>query len=456
VRVHADQLIAHAFGVLNYNWRGTHTIPAFGLYPHQWLWDSGFIALGLAHLSPERAAGELRRLHEAQWANGMLPHIALDPAVKTYWPDAAYWNTIALAAAAPKDLPTSGLTQPSVSPLALLKLVQTAGDGLRDAEGLLRELFPKLMRFHRWLLKARDPEDSGLITILHPWESGLDNSPAWDPAMERITPRDLPDYERRDTKHVDDPSERPSQKTYDRYVHLCEQLKRVNYDDEAAYATCDFLVKDPACSTLFYLSTQALRAIAERLGEDTGELDAWLERTRAGFDAYFYEPDDGLHYAYDLRAGERLRRRTVLAFLPLAVDFVDAPRAERLVDWLAVSNFCGDDHCDISAVPSTDVLSEDFSAPTYWRGPVWVNVNWLILGGLYRRGFCAQADACFEGLLALMWENGFWEFYRTDTGKGLGGRDFSWSAALAVDLVRSGDFPHPAKEAWRCGAPIRP
>jgi len=26
----------------------------------------------------------------------------------------------------------------------------------------------------------RDPEKSGLVTILHPWKSVLDDSPSWD------------------------------------------------------------------------------------------------------------------------------------------------------------------------------------------------------------------------------------------------------------------------------------
>ena len=48
-----------------------------------------------------------------------------------------------------------------------------------------------------------------------------------------------------------------------------------------------------------------------------------------------------------------------------------------------------------------------------------------------------------------MWENGFWEFYRADSGRALGGRDFSWSAALTIDLLRNPEFAHPSKEKWR-------
>lgn len=449
VLVHADQLEQHADGVLDRNWHGTHTIPAFGLYPHQWLWDSAFIAIGLSHARPQRAIRELRRLYQAQWSTGMLPHIIFDPAVRTYWPDPPYWRVRELAQAAPRDIYTSGITQPSVAPLALLALCRNAADRIPDHEALMREFFPKMLAFHRYLMSARDPEGSGLVTIIHPWESGLDNSPAWDVPMNRIQPRDLPPYNRKDVGHVDNPEERPTDETYDRYVHLCEQLKKVSYRDDAIYHEVDFLIKDPTCSVLLYLSNAALKEIGDRIGEDTAEIDEWMQKARDGFYKYLYNKEDGLFYPYDLRGNERITNRTVMSFLPLALDFIADEDVDRALDWLNHSSFCGACNCDSPAVPSSDILSDSFSRISYWRGPVWVNVNWLIALGLYRRGKTERADACFEGLLSLVWENGFWEFYAPDTGRALGGRDFSWSAALTIDLLRNPEFTHPQKELWK-------
>ena len=50
------------------------------LYPHQWSWDSAFIAIGLAHIDAERALRELETLFAAQWADGRVPHIVFNPA----------------------------------------------------------------------------------------------------------------------------------------------------------------------------------------------------------------------------------------------------------------------------------------------------------------------------------------------------------------------------------------
>ena len=50
------QLARAAIRVLSSNWHGHATVPSRGLYPHQWSWDSAFIAFGLQHWAPQRAA----------------------------------------------------------------------------------------------------------------------------------------------------------------------------------------------------------------------------------------------------------------------------------------------------------------------------------------------------------------------------------------------------------------
>src|SRR6187399_2551225 len=70
-------LLDAAKEVLQHNNVGGHTIPAEGLYPHQWLWDSCFIAIGLRHVDLDLAKSELLSLLRGQWHNGMLAHMVL-------------------------------------------------------------------------------------------------------------------------------------------------------------------------------------------------------------------------------------------------------------------------------------------------------------------------------------------------------------------------------------------
>ncbi|GAA3304582.1 hypothetical protein GCM10020295_56070 [Streptomyces cinereospinus] len=91
--------------VLAGNWTGTSTVPSRALYPHQWSWDSGFVAIGLRHLSPLRAQTELETLLAAQWGDGRIPHIVFNPSVPldAYFPSPDFWrSSTAGRAAAPR------------------------------------------------------------------------------------------------------------------------------------------------------------------------------------------------------------------------------------------------------------------------------------------------------------------------------------------------------------------
>jgi hypothetical protein len=221
-----------AAGVLRRNSLESWTKPAPSLYPHQWSWDSAFIALGLAHLDNRRATREIETLFASQWGNGKVPHIVVNPKAppKSYFPDAERWNVSALSTHAPSETHTSGLCQPPVHAIAVLRIWETAqGKDERRVErarSFLKSNYPRLFAWHRYLATARDPEGSGLVTIYHPWESGTDNSPRWDAALEAVEIGEMPPYTRYDLQHVEDPSQRPTDAEYDRFLWLLESLKR--------------------------------------------------------------------------------------------------------------------------------------------------------------------------------------------------------------------------------------
>jgi hypothetical protein len=56
------------------------------------------------------------------------------------------------------------------------------------ARRFLKEAFYRLKAWHECLYRERNPEGEGLVYIRHPWESGMDNSPMWDEALQRIWP----------------------------------------------------------------------------------------------------------------------------------------------------------------------------------------------------------------------------------------------------------------------------
>ena len=90
-----DRLPTGARRVLDANWLGASTLPSRTLYPHQWNWDSAFIAMGRSWYDEPRAQQELRSLFRAQWADGRVPHIVFNPSVgeDAYFPGPAFWQS---------------------------------------------------------------------------------------------------------------------------------------------------------------------------------------------------------------------------------------------------------------------------------------------------------------------------------------------------------------------------
>src|ERR671926_619730 len=132
-----------ALDILRRNDLGGWTKPAPRLYPHQWSWDSAFIAIGLAHVDADRALRELEVLFAAQWSDGRVPHIVFNPNAHDYFPGPDLWATAELNEAAPRAPRTSGLVQPPVHALALWRIWQASDDaGVRQRIGAL---YPKVL-----------------------------------------------------------------------------------------------------------------------------------------------------------------------------------------------------------------------------------------------------------------------------------------------------------------------
>src|SRR5271169_4668465 len=112
--IESELLRSAALAVLQKNDLGNWTRPAPRLYPHQWSWDSAFVAIGLAHVNPDRALRELETLFNAQWKDGRVPHIVFNPEITDYFPGPDRWACGDLSAVACKQPATSGLIQPPV------------------------------------------------------------------------------------------------------------------------------------------------------------------------------------------------------------------------------------------------------------------------------------------------------------------------------------------------------
>ncbi|MCP8309918.1 MAG: hypothetical protein L6N94_00235 [Candidatus Methylarchaceae archaeon HK01M] len=428
------KLLSDAKTVLEKNWRGKYTVPSPTLYPHQWSWDSAFHSIGYTHYALNKAKSELDSILSGQWKNGLLPHIIFDPKVKGYFPGPDYWKT---ESHSPKGILTSGIVQPPVHAIAALKYYKHSHD-----EKTISRWFPRLKNFHRYLLVSRDPEHSGFATIYHPWESGFDDSPRWDEGLARIEPKNLPKYERKDLQHVKKTEERPTNEDYDRYIYLTEILKRYDYEDKSIYKVIPFKIKDVVFNTILYVANKALLKIAQITGKDKNEIIDWLGRQEDRFLRQFCpDPELGLFYDYDLIADKFVRKRTVAILMPIYTGLIEKPLIERTIQWLDDSHFSEEGlPPENSAIPSTDLDSPYFRHITYWRGPIWVNTNWMLFQGLCKYNFKEHAERLREAVLDLVGDSRFYEYFDPYDGSGHGSNNFSWTASLTIDLIYKCDM----------------
>ncbi len=340
------------------------------------------------------ALNELSAIFEAQWANGLLPQIRFVPGQTGYRPNAADWG-VTPAIAGQDRVTTSGITQPPI----MGRCAHIVYHRLRDPRPYLGELLALvdgLERFHAFLLTERDPFDEGLVVCLHPWETGTDNSPAFEALLQAtrayLDTAGIPvdTFGRADTVHVR-AEHRPTARDYVAYFGLLALFKQHNYDQRRIAAETPFLLQDVLFNSTLADSLAATADLEDDLAAltDDAELAAKLraqaavnrarrERLAASIRRTLWSDADGFFYARDARQGELLPVPTVSSFMPLLSGIAAPDQAQRLLDHLRDPA----EFWPAFPVPSTALDHPLFDPLRYWAGPSWPVPNWLLTRAL--------------------------------------------------------------------------
>jgi hypothetical protein len=418
------RLAAEAEQILRGNDVGDYTKPSPRLYPHQWNWDSAFIALGWAHVDWARATREIASLLRGQWTDGMLPHIIYNPDVLDYAPGPEWWPDVPVRRSAVR---TSGISQPPVLPTAvyLVGLLQ------RDEASRLAwwdQVYEPLLEAVLYFSRHRTTGGSPLIVVVHPWESGADNSPRWDFVTGRGFKPSRP-YRRVDTSIVE-AAARPTTRDYDLYMYLVELIATHHYDLTAYLPHTPFAVYDAFFNGAWYRAAVDLNRIAAALGRPPAVAPTDLDGFRHAYHQTLWNEEDRLFLDFELRGGRQIPSRTWAGLGAIYGGLVEAAQAAAMMEaYRSRSKECQQ---------LLTTLPEDpgFDAARYWRGPVWVNVNWLIARGLQDLGLAEAAADLGAATVDLVRRAGWREYFHAETGAGAGGENFSWTAALLLDLLR--------------------
>jgi hypothetical protein len=254
--------------------------------------------------------------------------------------------------------------------------------------------------YHTWLLTERDPKKEKLAVCLHPWETGMDNSPAFESLVDAThsylegSNLSIDSFGRADTQHVA-ARQRPTDRDYYAYFGLVALFKKHSYKQGEIIGESPFLLQDVLFNTVLAASLGATARLMEALagrdevsiGQGT-ELRRRAQASRAEGEAVagairgkMWHDKDGLYYGYDLRSGRQLSRATVASLVPLLGGIATTEQAERLVVHLR-------DEAGFATpvpVPSTPANSLAFDRQRYWSGPSWPVTNWLLVEGLRDR-----------------------------------------------------------------------
>jgi neutral trehalase len=169
-----------------------------------------------------------------------------------------------------------------------------------------------------------------------------------------------------------------------------------------------------------------LAAAGGAAGLDTTPVERVAAATRAGIGA-LWDDDDGWFRSFDVKARAPVSPLTsggpVAWWAHAATPEQTSRMLARLDDWSAAVPY---------AVASSDPTDATFEPERYWRGPVWVLVNWMIADGLAGAGHEDRAEELRVETLGLVERSGFCEYFDPRTGDGIGGHGFSWTAALTL------------------------
>ena len=231
---------------------------------------------------------------------------------------------------------------------------------------------------------------------------------------------------RRDTDSVD-AAERPSDEHYRRFLTLVRQGTRAGWAQERLAREGAFRVLDPGFSAILARACHDLAAVADALGESRAADESRRASERVSAALRARADSDGLIRAVDMTDGSALpvtSAGSALALLAPGLNEREVAAGRAAVLDGALSSRWG--------VRSLDAGHPERSARNYWRGPVWANVTWLTALGLELHGEQRAAQTLRDRMILAIEGSGMREYFEPESGRGLGARDFAWTAALCL------------------------
>lgn len=340
-----------------------------------WSWDSWKQAVGLAFFNTKLAQENIRSMFDYQDEHGMVADCIYADKSENNWRD-------------------------TKAPLAAWAVWEVFGKSAD--KNFIREMYPKLVAYHKWWYKNRDHDQNGLCEygstdgtrIAAAWESGMDNAVRFDKA-----------------------------------VMLQNNATAWSLNQESV-----------DLNAYLYAEKLYLAKLATGLGKPK-EAASWTREAavlKQKINQAFYDAVRGYYYDKFVGKDELITIEGPEGWIPLWAGIASKQQA------VSVSKIMGNERKFDTYIPLPTLTADhpEFNPKKgYWRGPVWLDQFYFGVNGLKRYGQGSQANAFTEKLLknanGLLTDQPIHENYHPMTGEPLNSSNFSWSAAHILMLLQS-------------------
>lgn len=382
----------------NYSLTGNRYITPARYYQDQWLWDSCFHAIVCSELGlRDLAKNEIEQLLKWQKEDGWIPHqIYKKRKPKLFVIERRLYKK-------EHGKFHSSITQPPV--------IAQAVEAINDPKWT-QKILPGLMKFYLYFSKRADPDKDGLVSVCLPTETGRDTSPDFNFCSDSNIIR-----------------------FYFSLFALEWRYKKLQWDIEKIWEKNLFNVEDVMFNCLWIDGLRSLHRLITAYGYGGRELAEAIKSLADSSEKAIYQlcwdENDKIFYNLDSEH-KKIKRLTISSLCPLILDNVPERMLHGLMGHLRDPEEFWTPYPLPSVARNDSVFDPKHGFYCNWRGPVWINMNWLIIRGLVKHGYEETAKEIAEKTRAMVEREGFREFYNPLTGKGLRKptKNFGWSTLV--------------------------
>ncbi|MCM4156614.1 trehalase family glycosidase [Gramella sp. AN32] len=390
-----------------------YTKPSPDTYPYQFFWDTCFHVFILCNLDEfGMAKAHIKSLISFQKEDGFLGHMI-------YWDRLKPGRWVDFFQSKPrfKNLyksHMSALIQPPIIAMAVERLINKSGD-----IAFLKEVLPNLKKYYQWLQENRDFDGDHLLTIISPFESGMD----WKPTYDQI-------FNFRGKANAE---------LFVKVVAVDVRNFINNYNLKKIHQKDYFQVKGAGFNSIYAQNLRAMSRLCDMVEDnDANSYDELANKVEKSILQIMYHEEDAAFYDCYGKDNTHLKVKTPTIFYPLSLETIEKSIVKKVIEKHLIK---GEDFNTAFPLPSVAISEPSFNPKEsiyIWRGPTWIVNNWFLYNVFLNNDYKKEAAKIADNIRTLIEKSGFREYYNPFTGEGYGAQDFTW-AGLITDMISKKD-----------------